>query len=126
VRLVYEKYFLHQIISFNGKYSMNSYDTLRELIGIDSPSGYTENATDYIVRVLQSYGWSPERTHKGAVRVALGKNPVLSIAAHTDTLGAMVSGVNGNGTYNLLCSAVLYCLRLREVMSVFIHWGIPL
>ena len=77
---------------------MNSYDTLRELIGIDSPSGYTENATDYIVRVLQSYGWSPERTHKGAVRVALGKNPVLSIAAHTDTLGAMVSGVNGNGT----------------------------
>jgi putative aminopeptidase FrvX len=35
---------------------------------------------------------------KERVRVALGKNPVLSIAAHTDTLGAMVSGVNGNCT----------------------------
>jgi len=77
---------------------MKAYTTLRDLIAIDSPSGYTEAATDYIMNTLRSYGWSPERTHKGAVRVSLGKKPVVSIAAHTDTLGAMVSGINGNGT----------------------------
>jgi len=77
---------------------MNTYETLRELITIDSPSGFTENATNYIISLLKSYGLSPQRTNKGAVRVALGKNPVLSIAAHTDTLGAMVSNLNSNGT----------------------------
>lgn len=77
---------------------MNTYDTLRNLIEIDSPSGFTDKATDYIMALLTSYGLSPQKTHKGAVRVSLGKNPVVSIAAHTDTLGAMVSNLNSNGT----------------------------
>lgn len=72
--------------------------TLRELIAIDSPSGFTEKATDYIVSLLQSYGFHPERTHKGAVRCTLGESPTLGIAAHADTLGAIVAGINGNGT----------------------------
>lgn len=77
---------------------MNNYRTLQELIAIDSPSGFTGKATKYIADLLKSYGWQPEFTRKGAVRCALSERPVLAIAAHTDTLGAIVSGINSNGT----------------------------
>lgn len=71
---------------------------LRDLIAIDSPTGYTDNAADFIVTALSQMGYTPTRTRKGAVNVALGQNPTTAIAAHTDTLGAIVSGINPNGT----------------------------
>lgn len=77
---------------------MNNYNTLKELIAIDSPTGYTDNACKYVFDLLMSYGYSPEYTNKGAVKCALGKNPTLAIAAHIDTLGAIVSGIKPNGT----------------------------
>lgn len=77
---------------------MNNYNTLKELIAIDSPTGYTDNACKYVFDLLTSYGYSPEYTNKGAVKCALGKNPTLAIAAHIDTLGAIVSGIKPNGT----------------------------
>jgi putative aminopeptidase FrvX len=77
---------------------MKQYTTLQQLVEIDSPTGYTENACNYIFNLLKSYGYKPEYTNKGAVKCALGKNPTLAIAAHVDTLGAIVSGVKNNGT----------------------------
>ncbi|HRN40443.1 MAG TPA: M42 family metallopeptidase [Vicingus sp.] len=77
---------------------MNNYNTLKELIAIDSPTGYTDNACKYVFNLLTSYGYTPEYTNKGAVKCALGKNPTLAIAAHIDTLGAIVSGIKPNGT----------------------------
>lgn len=77
---------------------MASYKTLHELVDIDSPTGYTGQACDYIFKLLKSYGYKPEYTNKGAVKCALGKNPTLAIAAHVDTLGAIVSGIKSNGT----------------------------
>lgn len=77
---------------------MSKYKTLKELIAIDSPSGYTDNASKYIFDLLKSYGYQPEYTNKGAVKCALGKKPTLAIAAHVDTLGAIVSGIKPNGT----------------------------
>lgn len=71
---------------------------LRELIAIDSPTGFTDHAATYIVGVLESMGYSPTRTRKGAVKVALGDRPTIAVAAHTDTLGAIVTGVHPNGT----------------------------
>ena len=75
-----------------------NYKTLQELVAIDSPSGYTEKACHYIFDLLKGYGWNPEYTNKGAVKCALGKEPVLGIAAHVDTLGAVVTKINDNGT----------------------------
>jgi len=80
---------------------MSKYNTLKELVEIDSPSGYTEQACTYIFKLLKSYGYKPEYTNKGSVRCALGKNPTLAITAHTDTLGAIVSGIKSNGTLSL-------------------------
>ena len=77
---------------------MTDLTLLRELIAIDSPTGYTDNAATFIVGVLESMGYSPTRTRKGAVKVALGDAPTTAIAAHVDTLGAIVSGINPNGT----------------------------
>ncbi len=77
---------------------MSDYKTLEELVNIDSPTGYTEEASKYIFNLLKKYGYKPEYTHKGAVRCALGKNPTLAIAAHVDTLGLIVSGIKNDGT----------------------------
>ncbi len=80
---------------------MANYDSLRDLVAIDSPSGFTEEASQYCFDLLKKMGWKPERTNKGAVRCGLGKKPKLAIAAHVDTLGAIVRGINGNGTLSI-------------------------
>jgi putative aminopeptidase FrvX len=77
---------------------MANYKALEELVNIDSPTGYTANACRYIFEELSRIGYQPEYTHKGAVKCKLGNNPTLAIAAHVDTLGAIVSGIKSNGT----------------------------
>lgn len=77
---------------------MTDYSSLKELIAIDSPSGFTHDACDYIIQLLQEMGLHPQMTQKGAVRCALGSAPTLAIAAHVDTLGAIISGVKNDGT----------------------------
>ncbi|MBW6483107.1 MAG: M42 family metallopeptidase [Vicingaceae bacterium] len=103
---------------------MNNYNTLKELIAIDSPTGYTDNASKYIFDLLKSYGYQPEYTNKGAVKCALGKNPTVAIAAHVDTLGAIVSGIKPNGT---LAFSLLGGLSLTgaegEYVKIITHEG---
>ena len=103
---------------------MNNYNTLKELIAIDSPSGYTENACKYVFELLKSYGYQPEYTNKGAVKCALGNNPTLALAAHVDTLGAIVSGIKSNGT---LSFSLLGGLSLTgaegEYVKIITHEG---
>ncbi len=88
---------------------MHTLHLLQQLIEIDSPTGYTQAACDFIASTLSGMGYQPRRTAKGAVVVSLGEDPVLGLAAHTDTLGAIVSGIKGNGTlaFSLLGSPLL-------------------
>lgn len=74
---------------------------LEELIKIDSPSGYTKAAGEYIAKTMEEYGFKPEFTAKGAVTCNLGDNPEIVIAAHTDTLGGIVSKINSDGTLRM-------------------------
>lgn len=74
------------------------FTALRELIEIDSPTGYTTQACRYVYDLLEGCGWKPELTNKGAVKCALGDAPRLGLAAHVDTLGLMVSGIRHDGT----------------------------
>ena len=71
-----------------------------KLLAIDSPTGYTDNAADFIITELQAMGYSPIRTVKGSVVVDLGgkdaDNGVL-LETHLDTLGCMVTEIKGNG-----------------------------
>ncbi len=68
------------------------------LVGIDSPTGYTQNVTDYLLKTLRGLGFSPVRTRKGAVCCALGgEGRPLTLAAHVDTLGLMVRHIHDDG-----------------------------
>ena len=58
---------------------MNHYDKLRELVEIDSPTGFTAHACKYIFDYFKSLGYKPEYTNKGAVKCALGENPTLAM-----------------------------------------------
>lgn len=81
---------------------MNNYSTLQKLVEIDSPSGFTETAGLYIHNLLGEYGWNPDYTNKRAVRCTLGSQaPTLAIAAHVDTLGAVVSDIAKDGTLRI-------------------------
>lgn len=71
--------------------------TLRELIAIDSPSGYTDAAGAYVHALLTGLGHAPRYTRKGAVACSLGGPPTVALAAHVDTLGAIVSGILPSG-----------------------------
>ncbi|MBR1848622.1 MAG: M42 family metallopeptidase [Lachnospiraceae bacterium] len=70
------------------------------LLGIDSPTGYTEDAANYVMKEFKKLGYKPELTGKGGVLVALGgkdKKNGLLLEAHTDTLGGMVCEIKSNG-----------------------------
>ena len=71
-----------------------------ELLQIDSPTGYTENATKWVIEQFESLGFSARYTVKGGVIVDLGgkdSDNGLLLEVHTDTLGGMVAEVKGNG-----------------------------
>ncbi|MEO1437458.1 MAG: glucanase, partial [Bacteroidota bacterium] len=74
---------------------------LKELVLIDSPSGFTQRAAEYVFKALTDMGWSPRYTNKGAVVCALGETPTLGIAAHLDTLGGIVSQIKSDGTLRI-------------------------
>lgn len=88
---------------------MSTVNFLRDLIAIDSPTGYTQAASDFIATALDDLGWKVRRTVKGAVVAQLGEKPVVGLAAHTDTLGAIVSKIKADGTlaFSLLGSPLL-------------------
>lgn len=68
------------------------------LTAIPSPSGFTARAAEYVRKTLAEMGYMPIITRKGNVECVLGseKNPLV-LAAHVDTLGAMVRAIKDNG-----------------------------
>ena len=45
---------------------------LKALLSIDSPSGFTDKAADYLIGELTALGYAPEKTRKGGVFCCLG------------------------------------------------------
>ncbi len=96
---------------------MTSYNSLKELVAIDSPSGFTKNAEDYCFKLLERLGWHPKRSNKNAIRCSLGETPKLAIAAHLDTLGAIVTGFNNNGT---ISTSLIGSLSLNQAEGEYV------
>ena len=71
---------------------------LKALTSIPSPSGYTKDVAAYLMKTLSDMGYEPQLSNKGNVFVTIGGegNPLV-LAAHVDTLGAMVRSVKANG-----------------------------
>ena len=76
-------------------------DTAEKLLAIDSPTGYTARAADFVLSELTALGYHPEKTAKGGVLVKLAQGMDdtggLLLEAHTDTLGGMVSQIKPDG-----------------------------
>lgn len=75
-------------------------DVTAKLLAIDSPTGYTDEAAAFIMKEYEKLGYQTQKTVKGGVLVDLGGQEAkdgLMLAAHTDTLGAMVCEIKGNG-----------------------------
>lgn len=78
-------------------------DTLIELLGIPSPTGFTYAALDFVESKLQKLGIKATRTKKGALLWQLkSKNKSQkTITSHIDTLGAVVKEMKDNGRLKL-------------------------
>ena len=79
-------------------------ERLKELLSIDSPTGFTEKAAEYVREQLEKDSIPVVRTAKGGVLAdlrAFAKKPseggAVLVSAHIDTLGAMVKSIKPNG-----------------------------
>ncbi len=88
----------------DSKYGDYAWEQAAALLAIDSPSGFTATAAGWIRNAFSQLGFDASLTAKGGVMVDLGgKDPEngLLLAAHTDTLGAMVAEIKGSGRLRL-------------------------
>lgn len=75
-------------------------DVLQRLCSTASPTGYTENAFKLLEEEFNKLGMPFNYTNKGSIFSYIeGKNKRVkkALAAHTDTLGAMVKEIKENG-----------------------------
>jgi len=85
-------------------YADFAWEQAAELLAIDSPTGYTEKAALWVKEAFEKLGFPAFITTKGGVIADLGgkdENDGLFLAAHADTLGAMVATIKGNGRLKL-------------------------
>lgn len=76
----------------------------KKILSIDSPTGYTQEAADYVMSEYEALGYHPVKTVKGGVLVEIGgedEKDAILLEAHMDTLGAMVREIKGNGRLKL-------------------------
>ena len=75
-----------------------------ELLAIDSPTGFTRQAAEWVQNAFRSLGYEARTTVKGGVLIDLGgsdENDGLLLEAHADTLGGMVAEIKGTGRLRL-------------------------
>ena len=81
-------------------YAEYAWEKTAALLAIDSPSGYTAKAAQWVKEAFEKLGFTAQITAKGGVLADLGGTDAdngLLLEAHADTLGAMVAEIKGNG-----------------------------
>ncbi len=85
-------------------YAEYAWEKAAAVLAIDSPTGFTAKAADWVRNAFAELGFPACITTKGGVLVDLGgedEADALLLEAHVDTLGAMVAAVKGNGRLRL-------------------------
>ena len=89
----------------NRTYAEYATEKAVSLLAIDSPTGYTKAAAEWVRAEFAALGYPAEITVKGGVLIDLGGETSpeggLLLAAHADTLGGMVAEIKGNGRLRL-------------------------
>lgn len=78
---------------------------LKQLLSIDSPTGYTDRIVHYCSRELERLGLTPELTRRGAIRALRPGDTQMgarAIVSHLDTLGAQVKLIKECGRLELV------------------------
>ena len=76
-----------------------------EFLAIDSPTGYTHEAAEWVMKEFRELGFEVTKAVKGGVIIDFGgKNSedAILLEAHADTLGAMVAEVKSDGRLRML------------------------
>lgn len=79
--------------------------TLKRLLETPSPSGMTDAVVRLTCQILDEVGIEYKLTRRGAIRAVLpgaAYSPKRAIAAHLDTLGAMVKSLKPNGRLEIV------------------------
>ena len=87
------------------EYAKYATEKAKELLSIDSPTGFTDRAADWVQNAFTDLGFEARRTVKGGVLVDFGGGKGeggLILMAHTDTLGGMVAEVKANGRLRIV------------------------
>ena len=74
--------------------------TAESLLAIDSPSGFTGRASDYILDTVRELGYPVYRNKIGNVIVTVNgedNEESVALSAHIDTLGLMVRSITSEG-----------------------------
>ncbi len=85
-------------------YAEFAWEKTETLLSIDSPSGYTSRAANWVKESFEALGFSASITTKGGVLADLGgedQDNALLLEAHVDTLGGMVAQIKGNGSLRI-------------------------
>ena len=85
-------------------YADYAWEQTAALLAIDSPSGFTAKAAQWVKNEFSALGFDAQITTKGGVLIDLGgenANDGLFLEAHADTLGCMVAEIKGNGRLRL-------------------------
>ncbi len=85
-------------------YANHAWEQAAAVLAIDSPSGYTAKAAQWVCDAFSKLGFDAKITVKGGVLVDLGGENAedgLLLQAHADTLGAMVAQIKGSGRLKL-------------------------
>lgn len=88
----------------NEKYADYAWEQTAALLAIDSPSGFTRRAAEWVKTAFEALGFPAKITTKGGVLADLGGENAddgLFLEAHSDTLGAMVAQIKGDGRLRL-------------------------
>jgi len=86
------------------EYARFAVDKTVELLKIDSPSGFTEKAAQWVQDEFTALGFKAGMTNKGGVIIDLGGVDAFDavlLEAHTDTLGGMVAEIKSSGRLRL-------------------------
>ena len=79
-------------------------DQAKAVLAIDSPSGYTEEVTEYLLQEAARLGVPAQKTIKGGVLMDFGgqdAQDAVLLEAHVDTLGAMVAELKADDRMRL-------------------------
>ena len=85
-------------------YADYAWEQAAALLAIDSPSGFTGRAAQWVKETFSRLGFDAKITTKGGILIDLGgadDADALLLEAHTDTLGGMVCQIKGNGRLKL-------------------------